>query len=202
MVATGLNMPQHKRLAPQTGTAFRLREGECLRIIDPHGQQVADVVAFCASGPDEWLSSGRTFDYNQTIYLTSGAVLYSNRSNPMLRIGEDRVRRHDFLLTPCSAEMFRILGGSDASHPSCLENLASALQSFGITRDHIPTTFNVFMNVQVSSSGALRVGVPQSKSGDFVDFLGLRELIVGLTACSSEHSNNGVCKPIDFAVFS
>lgn len=193
-------MQPPKRLAAQTGTAFLLREGQSLRIIDPHGQQVSDVVAFSASEPEEWLSSGRTFDYNETIYLTSGAVLYSNRSNPMLRIGEDRVGRHDFLLTPCSAEMFKLLKRSEGSHPSCLDNLASALQSFGIGRDYIPTTFNVFMNVEVSSSGTLRVGVPRSSPGDFVDLLALRELIVGLTACSSEHSNNGVCKPIDFEV--
>ncbi|MDQ6931957.1 MAG: urea carboxylase-associated family protein [Candidatus Eremiobacteraeota bacterium] len=190
------------RLGPQTGTAFVLRKGQSLRIIDPQGQQVADLAAFCAGATDEWLSSGRTFDYNQTIYVTSGAILYSNRSNPMFRIGEDRVGRHDFLLTPCSEEMFKLLGRCDGPHPSCLENLTSALQPFGITSDRIPTTFNVFMNVEVSSSGSLSVGKPQSRAGDFVDLEALCELIVGLTACSSEDSNSGVCKPIDFSVLS
>ncbi|MBC5830011.1 MAG: urea carboxylase-associated family protein [Candidatus Eremiobacteraeota bacterium] len=198
-------MPQLKpvnRLEPQTGTAFVLRKGQSLRIIDPQGQQVADLAAFCARAPGEWLSSGRTIDYNQTIYVTSGAILYSNRSNPMFRIGEDRVRRHDFLLTPCSEEMFKLLGRCDGPHPSCLGNLASALQPFGIASDQIPTTFNVFMNVEVSSSGVLRVGTPQSRAGDFVDLEALCELIVGLTACSSEYTNNGACKPIDFSVLS
>jgi uncharacterized protein YcgI (DUF1989 family) len=172
-----------------------------LRIIDPEGQQVADLIAFCAGEPDEWLSAGRSFDYNETICLTSEAVLYSNRSNPMLRIGEDRVGKHDFLLTPCSEEMFRLLGRSQAPHPSCLGNLACALAPFGITRDRIPTTFNIFMNVELSPSGRLQVGVPRSRAGDFIEFLALRELIIGLTACSSEHSNNGVCKPIDYEAY-
>ena len=57
----------------------------------------------------EWLSSGRTIDYANTIYLTTGNILYSNRSRPMWTIVEDTVGRHDFLLTPCSLEMFRIL---------------------------------------------------------------------------------------------
>jgi len=193
-------MPPVRRLAPQTGTAFLLHKGQCLRIIDPQGQQVADLIAFSAHERDEWLSSGRTFDYNETINLTSGAILYSNRSNHMLRIGEDRVGKHDFLLTPCSEEMFKLLGGSGVPHPSCLGNLTSALQPFGISSDRIPTTFNAFMNVQLSPSGGLCVGAPHSQAGDFVDLEALCDLIVGLTACSSEHSNNGVCKPIDYTV--
>ncbi|MDQ6827067.1 MAG: urea carboxylase-associated family protein [Candidatus Eremiobacteraeota bacterium] len=195
-------MLQAKRLAPQSGTAFLLRKGECIRIIDPQGEQVADLAAFCAVESYEWLSSGRTLDYNEHIYLTTGATLYSNRSNRMFTIGEDRVGKHDFLLSPCSEEMFRLLGRCEAHHPSCLENLAAALLPFGITKDQIPTTFNVFMNVEISSSGVIRVAVPQSRPGDFVDFHAELDIIVGLTACSSEFSNNGACKPIDFQVLS
>jgi uncharacterized protein len=101
-------------LEPQTGIAFELRKGQTLRVIDPAGEQVSDVVAFASAGlgranASEWLSSGRTIDYNNTIYHTTGHVLYSNRSNPMFTILEDRVGRHDFLLTPCSPQTFEIL---------------------------------------------------------------------------------------------
>src|SRR3954464_7399940 len=88
------------RLAAQTGTAFLLSAGDILRVTDPAGEQVADLVAFSRDPRPAWLSSGRTFDYNNTVYLTTGHVLYSNRSVPMLRIVEDTVGRHDFLYTP------------------------------------------------------------------------------------------------------
>jgi len=34
------------RIEPQTGTAFTLRRGDTLRVIDPTGEQVADLIAF------------------------------------------------------------------------------------------------------------------------------------------------------------
>ena len=87
-------------LEPQTGTAFTLARGQLLRVIDPRGEQVSDLTAFAADDKREWLSSGRTIDYANTIYLTTGHVLYSNRSRPMFTITGADVGRHDFLLTP------------------------------------------------------------------------------------------------------
>jgi uncharacterized protein YcgI (DUF1989 family) len=189
------------RLQPQTGIGLRLEAGQILRVIDPVGEQVSDVVAFAADDKSEWLSSGRSLDYNNTIYLTSGHVLYSNRSNPMFTILEDRVGRHDFLLTPCSPETFEILyEGQEGYHPSCFENLAKNLEPFGIAGDDIPTTFNVFMNVGIMPSGELEIGPPLSGPGDFVDLRAEMDLVVGVTACSAEKSNNYSFKPIDLMI--
>ena len=195
------------RLEPQAGIAFELEKGQTLRVIDPEGEQVSDVVAFASAGPgranaSEWLSSGRTIDYTNTIYQTTGHILYSNRSNPMFTIMEDRVGRHDFLLTPCSPETFEILyEGPQGYHPSCFENLTLNLERFGVGGDHIPTTFNVFMNVEVLPSGEIVIGPPLSKPGDFIDLRAEMNLVVGVTACSAEKSNNYSLKPIDLKVF-
>jgi len=188
-------------LEPQTGVGLRLGRGQVLRVIDPEGEQVSDVVAFAADDTSERLSSGRSIDYNNTIYLTSGHVLYSNRSNPMFTILEDRVGRHDFLLTPCSPETFEILyEGHQGYHPSCFENLKRNLEPFGIAGDDIPTTFNAFMNVGISPAGELHIGPPLSGPGDFVDLRAEMDLIVGVTACSAEKSNNYSFKPIDVEI--
>jgi uncharacterized protein YcgI (DUF1989 family) len=95
------------RIPERSGTAFNLRAGDLLTVIDPRGEQVADLLAFNAADTDEVISSGRTLDYAEKIYLTAGDTLYSNRSTPLLDIVEDTVGRHDFLLTPCSADTFR-----------------------------------------------------------------------------------------------
>jgi len=189
-------------IAPRSGVAFLLRAGQRLRVIDPKGEQVADLIAFNRDDTQEYLSSGRTLDYASRLFLTTGDLLYSNRSRPMFRIGEDRVRRHDFLLTPCSADTFRILYGHDHPHRGCHGNLAEALAPYGIAPDQIPVTFNVFMNVDVNGeTGELAVRPPRSKAGDYVDFVAQMDLIVGLTACSAEQSNNYRFKPIDYEVF-
>lgn len=177
-----------------------LKKGDVLRIIDPCGEQVADLIAFSKNDPEEWLSSGRSIDYANTIYLSTGHTLYSNRSNPMFRILEDMVGRHDFLLTPCSPETFKIIYNNHAHHPSCFANLVAGLAQFGIAPDRIPTTFNIFMNVQVAIDGALTIAPPASKAGDYIDLIAEMDLIVGVTACSAEMSNNYSFKPIDVVV--
>ncbi len=190
------------RLEPQTGTGFSLDRGQVLRVIDPEGEQVSDLVAFAQADKSERLSSGRSIDYNNTVYLTTGHLLYSNRSNPMFTILEDRVGRHDFLLTPCSPETFEILyEGHEGYHPSCLENLTKNLERFGILVDDVPTTFNIFMNVDILPSGELKIGPPLSEPGDFLDLRAEMDLIVGVTACSAEMSNNYSFKPIEVEVY-
>jgi uncharacterized protein YcgI (DUF1989 family) len=189
-----------RRLEPQTGTAFELRQGQGLRVIDLEGEQVADLTAFNRDDQREWLSSGRSIDYANSIYLTEGHVLYSNRSRPMFTITQDSVGRHDFLLTPCSRETFQIIYQSEEEHPSCFENLSRHLAEFGIAPDSIPTTFNIFMNVEIDNDGALRILPPRSKGGDRITLRAEMDLIVGLTACSAELSNNYRFKPIGYEI--
>ncbi|MDQ6830302.1 MAG: urea carboxylase-associated family protein [Gemmatimonadota bacterium] len=199
-VSDAETLVRRAHLAPQTGTGFTLRRGELLKIIDPQGEQVSDLTSFALDDAAEWLSSGRTIDYANTIYVTAGHTLYSNRSRAMWTIIEDTVGRHDFLLTPCSPETFTILYKTTGHHPSCFENLATALAPFGISPDAIPTTLNVFMNVDVLPSGELSILPPRSRAGDHLLLRAEMDLIVGVTACSAELSNNGSFKPIDVEV--
>ena len=196
-----LKLARAIHLEPQTGTGFEIRRGQLIKIIDPQGEQVSDLTSFGSADRAEWLSSGRTIDYSNTIYLTTGNVLYSNRSRPMWSIVEDTVGRHDFLLTPCSPETFQIIYKTQGHHPSCFENLSRALSAYDIASDSIPTTLNVFMNVEVDPSGELRILPPRSGPGDHVLLLAEMDMIVGITACSAELSNNGRFKPIDIEVY-
>lgn len=188
-------------IAPRSGVAFELARGERLTVIDPEGQQVADLVAFCRADTRESISSGRSIDYASKILFGIGDRIYSNRSRVMLEIVADTVGRHDFLLSPCSAEMFRIIYGDDAPHRGCFGNLAAVLAPHGIAPDAIPTAFNVFMNVRVDGdSGVISVQPPLSRAGDFTVFEAQMDLLVGLTACSAGQSNNFAYKPIHYEV--
>jgi uncharacterized protein len=194
-------MTTRYHLEPQTGVSFLLERGQHLKIIDPQGEQVSDLTAFAREDKAEWLSSGRTIDYANTIYLTTGHLLYSNRSRPMFSIVEDTVGRHDFLLTPCSPDTFKLLYDHHDYHPSCFENLKKNLTAFGISPDMIPTTFNIFMNVIVHPSGELSIEPPLSRPGDHLLLRAEMDLIVGVTACSAEKSNNHSFKPIDVELY-
>lgn len=188
------------RVAPQSGASFKLRAGDLLRVYDPQGEQVADLFAFRDGEPACSLSSGRSIDYAGKIYLSRGDILYANDSREMFTILADTVGRHDFLLTPCSQEMFAKLYHCTGHHPSCFENLCVAFAPHGIRPEQISTTFNIFMNVVVDPDGSVRVLAPMSRPGDFIELRAEMDLVCGLTACSAEQSNNGAFKPIDFSI--
>ena len=184
----------------QSGAAFRLQKGQKLKVIDPEGQQVSDMVLFNSEDTREKISSGKTLDFEESLLITKGNFLWSNRSRKMMKIIEDTNGRNDFLLAPCSPETFRIMYSDPDYHPSCFENLYTNLQPFGIEPDDVPTAFNIFMNVQFDDKGKLSVEPPMSKAGDFILFQAEMDLIVALTACSAEDSNNGSFKPIHYEI--
>ncbi|WP_338240509.1 urea carboxylase-associated family protein [Aurantiacibacter hainanensis] len=189
------------RIEPRSGTSFVLREGQRLEVIDLEGGQVSDLLAFGLADRGEALSNGRTFDYEETIKLTAGNTLWSNRSNPMLDIVADDVGMHDFLLTPCSKDTFRHFYPDKPVHRGCFGNLAAALAEYDITEDDLPCAFNVFMNVPVDGqSGRLSVEPPVSKAGDTLTLQARMDLVIGLTACSAYASNGGTFKPIGYRI--
>jgi len=188
-------------IEPRTGRAFILKKGQLLKVTDIQGEQVSDFVCFNLDDKREYLSSGRTMDYAETIFLTKGHPFYSNRSNIMFNIKEDTVGRHDFLLTPCSADTFRIIYGHTTPHRGCFGNLAEALAPYGIEPDAIPICFNIFMHVTVNGdTGKIDVLPPKSKAGDFIVIEAHMDLLIGMTACSAEMSNNYSFKPIGYEI--
>ncbi|MFV8225627.1 DUF1989 domain-containing protein [Christiangramia aquimixticola] len=184
----------------QSGAAFTLKKGQTLKVIDPQGEQVSDMVLFNAEDKREKISSGKTLDFEESILITEGNFLWSNRSKKMMEILKDTNGRNDFLLAPCSPETFKIMYGKNEYHPSCFENLYTNLETFGIEPDDIPTAFNIFMNVQFDEEGKLSVEPPLSKAGDYILLKAKMDLIVGLTACSAEDSNGGSFKPIHYEI--
>ncbi|WP_246034532.1 DUF1989 domain-containing protein [Qipengyuania marisflavi] len=157
---------------------------------------MSDLLCFDRTDLSESLSNRRTIDFASNIYSSTGDRLCANRSDVMLTVEEARVGKHDFLLTPCSAERFRSPYGHEDPHRGCFGNLATALDEGGVKPDQIPASFSVFMNVPVDGeTGKLGVEPPLSKAGDFTSFKAGMDLVVALTACSAPLSNKGDFKP-------
>ncbi len=184
----------------QQGIAFRLEQGQKLKVIDVEGRQVSDLFCADAQNLNDSLSAGRTIDYNETIYLRQGHKLFGHSGNDLMEIVEDTCEQHDILVTPCSRQMFQMMNPSQDYHPSCAENLIQNLKPFGIGEWQVTATFNIFMNVLVQQSGKIEIRPPTSKAGDYVVLQACRDLVLGLTACSDEGTNGGHCKPIQFQI--
>ena len=80
----------------QSGTAFLLKKGQQLKVLDPEGEQVSDMVLFNAEDTREKISSGKSLDFEESILLTQGNFLWSNRGRKMMEILEDTNGRNDF----------------------------------------------------------------------------------------------------------
>lgn len=81
------------------------------------------------------------------------------------------------------------------------DNLRDGLSS-GRSIDYNETiAFGVGHQLYAQSGRAmLRVLPPRSEPGARVRFIAQMDLVVGLTACSDEGSNGGVCKPIEYEI--
>ena len=182
------------------GAAVRLKRGEQLRLIDPNGGQSGDLLAFSQDGHQR-LSNGRTFDYGGKIFLSSGDVIWSDRSEPMLTIVVDEVGRHDFLYAPCSIEMYRMQYGVTGYHANCYDNLCTAMRELGLEPEPLPTAFNFFMNVEIEASGRLVFSPPKSRAGDSMTLRAEMDLAIALSACPAPTCNGGgITGPVSFEI--
>lgn len=193
-------MDNRKIIPAGGGAGLLLKRGQQLRIIDPEGGQSGDLIAFAQDG-SERLSNGRTFDYGGKIYISTGDVIWSDRSNPMLTIVSDEVGRHDFLFSSCSIEMYRIQYGVTGYHANCYDNLRSALLDLGIKSDVLPTAFNFFMNVDIAQDGRLIFAPPKSRAGDSMVVRAEMDLAIALSACPASTCNGGAPpRPLAFEI--
>lgn len=179
-----------------SGSAWRLSAGSRLKIVDVEGGQSGDLFAVAADDVTDGQSNGRTFDYGGTIRLTTGSLLYSRRSRPLLKIIEDEVGTHDFLYAPCSQEMFEIGYGVSGPHPNCFENLTMALASFGVPASTVTIAFNFFMNVAINEDGRLEILPPLSAAGKSMTFEAERDVFVAVTSCAAPGCNGGRLRPL------
>jgi uncharacterized protein len=183
-------------IPPRSGTGFRLGAGQLLRLVDIEGSQSGDLFAVAADDLEDGQSNGRSFDMGGTIRLSTGSLLYSRRSRPLLRIVEDEVGIHDMLYAPCSQEMFELQHGASEPHPNCYDNLADSLAAFGVPAATVTIAFNFFMNVTIGPDGRLEIGPPTSGPGQGMTFAAERDVLVAVTSCAAPGANAGGARPI------
>ncbi|WP_425309967.1 urea carboxylase-associated family protein [Ammonicoccus fulvus] len=171
-------------IPPFSGDVIEMLPGQILTIIDDEGGQVVDFFAESAADPDEVLSSGVTIDCNESLRLNVGHTLYSDRYRPMFELVEDTVGEHDLFHPCCRPEMYDHFYDNGAGHPSCLNNLNTAL---GRERSAI-TPVNLFMHTVIHPDMTISVEEPLSKAGDHVTLVARMPLRVALAACSVTES--------------
>ncbi|NQD53117.1 urea carboxylase-associated family protein, partial [Bacillus altitudinis] len=117
-------------ILPKDGLGFRLGKGQCMRVVDVEGQQVADVMAYHEKDFYEKFDQGATMDSLFSSKVKKGDQLYSNLYKPMFTVIEDTVECHDLYMPACRQEMYQLLYGRthlEVMH-TCYDNLRTAFE--------------------------------------------------------------------------
>jgi uncharacterized protein len=167
------------------GRAARLNAGEAFRVVDVEGGQVGDLFAFAAEDPGEHLSASHTRAETSRLFPQVGECFFSDRRRPMLDLlADDSPGVHDMLIAACDPVRYRRLG-IDGPHPSCAENLRSALTERGVRAPCVPQPINLFMNIPVDRGG-LDWLPAVTHPGASIAFRAVVDVLVVLSACPQD----------------
>ena len=165
------------------GSAARLAQGQSIRVINTHGQQVVDTWAFGVDDPTEFMSMEHTRATLRRSILEVGDSYRTNRRRPILTIVEDTSPGiHDTLIASCDPTRYAELGHV-GPHDNCTENLHAALAALGAKAPETPCPLNLFMNIAIREGGNLEWRAPVSKAGDAITLKAEMDCIVAFSAC-------------------
>ena len=181
------------------GKAVTLNQGQSIRVINTHGQQVVDTWAFRRDDLAEFMSMEHSRTSLGRIIPKVGQSMTTNRRRPILSLVEDTSGGiHDTLLAACDRYRYELLGCA-GYHDNCTDNLAAALAEFGLTPPETPSPWNLFMNIPVAPDGSVSFEPPISRPGDYLTLRAEMDCIVVFSACPQDMVPiNGVnCLPTE-----
>jgi uncharacterized protein YcgI (DUF1989 family) len=173
------------------GRAFRVAEGQVLRVRCSEGPQVADLIAFNADDPREKFWQARTRVVHGG-HVAVGDQLWSIPpwTRPMMTLITDTVehgeladgaRSHDLLFCRCDARLYELV--HKRAGPNCNDNLATAIAPFDLGPGDVHDPFNIFMTTGLNRAGKPFYLPSDARKGDYVDLLAEMNVLVAISAC-------------------
>ena len=188
-------------IAARTACAVRLKAGQTLTVINPHGTQVCDFWAFRDPNVYEYLSMAHCHTALGSIMFHEGDTLVTIARTSLLTITRDTSPGiHDTVIAACDAPRYEQLG-VEGYHDNCTDNLRMAMNAIGETTPAIPAPFNIWMNIPVDKDGNTSWGAPVSQPGDEIDLKALEDCIAVMSACPQDVTpvNGEGLSPVELA---
>jgi uncharacterized protein YcgI (DUF1989 family) len=193
MVMSRLTIPARR------GKAAYLQQGQHVRVINTHGQQVIDTWAFNRHDLSECMSMEHVRTALGRIMVHVGDALVTTQRRPILTLIEDTSPGvHDTLLAACDRYRYALLGCT-TYHDNCTDNLVNALAELECVSSQTPSPWNLFMNIPVHVDGRLSFEPPVSRPGDYVLLRAEMDCVIAFSACPQDMVPiNGVaCTPTE-----
>jgi uncharacterized protein len=121
------------------------------------------------------------------IYVEKGDILVTNRRRSLIEIVEDTSPGvHDILIACCDHARYQQLGASNY-HDNCADNFRMSLMAINVPIKHVPSPFNIWMNIPVSGKqGGYTWEALASSKGDFIKLAAHEDCIVVMSACPQD----------------
>jgi len=175
------------RIAKRTASAYEVKAGDWIQIIDVEGRECSDFQAF----PIDMLEMGieRCLDATTTRSLIGQgypqpgltAKFYDQDMRPLIELVQDNCLRHDAFGLACTAKYYEDLGYP--GHSNCSDNFNLALGSYPISPRPGWMAMNFFYNTGIDNLNQYYLDEPWSRPGDYVLMRALEDLICVSSAC-------------------
>ena len=176
------------------------RRGQLLTITDVEGRQPAALFGVTLANPREFLSPHHTRVFSNSFMLRLGMRLVTNRRRPILVLGKDTVDSNDLLFPAVDSDYLARHG--QPGRAGAVENALQAFADAGIESPKLPDPINLFLNVDLTTDGALVPGPLRSRAGDHVTFRVVIDatFVVATTAKDVGHWREGSSTPLKVRV--
>lgn len=184
-----------RQLPRNTGFTFDLKKGQSVRITS---QTIIDFVCFNRKNLRERFDQARTKANQRKVFLTTGDWLVSKLNNNMMTITDDTFKEghHDLQEGMCSRKRHELAAKrglwektygrplSEMPPRGCTENLATALEPYGIALEDVPSPFNIFQDMIIQPDGTLVHSPIRPKApGASVTMRAEMDLLAALSTC-------------------
>lgn len=187
-----------------TASAYQVRKGEYIQIIDIAGQQCSDFQAFSTRGLDKGaefcIDSTATRSLVRRAYPLPGLFdkFYDQNMRPLLRLVQDSCGRHDMFGFACTERSYADRGFP--GHLNCSDNISSATSAYGIAQRSAWPAVNFFWNTWLDDHHHIRTEEAYSRAGDYVVMQALEDLVCVSTACPDDIDPINGWNPTDIHV--
>ncbi|MBB3769942.1 aminomethyltransferase [Angulomicrobium tetraedrale] len=192
------------RIRAASASAYEVKAGDYIQIIDVDGQQCSDFLAFDAAK----LRSGREkgLDPTTTRTLMGSASpgpglhskYYDEDQTALVEVIRDTVGRHDTFMLACNAKYYEDMGYP--GHDNCTDNFNRALTPYGIAPKMGWPAVNFFYNTFLSPGDRIGMDEPWSRPGDYVLLRALTDLVCASSSCADDVDASNAWHPTDIHV--
>ncbi len=181
---------QDFRIRAATASAYVVKAGEYIQVIDVSGRQCTDFQALSARKVDKGLDLALDATVTRTLlgrsYPAPGlpSKSFDREFEPLVEIVQDTVGRHDAFALACTSRYYDDMGYP--GHVNCTENFNHALAPYGVAPRKGWEALNYFYNTNIDHQNQLYLDEPWSRPGDYVLMRALTDLVCVSSSCPDD----------------